>query len=163
MSVDSAFDSLPSRERRYLEQLKERSPEEYERLREKVRNRGPEYIERELNRNAEFAEVKLTLETEPKAQEGAKEAVKSFISEKGIESAFDHAPEHLRDAIARGKFEVTVDAASSEPKLAVRPKQAPKEKKGTDAPSGKVAEIFHLKPVLQQQIVSSFGLKGGGV
>lgn len=158
MSIDAAFDALPSRERRYLEKLKERSPEEYERLREKVREHGPKYIERERARNAEFAEVKLTLETEPKAQEGAKEAVKAFVSEKGIEAAFDHVSEHLRDAISHGKFELTVDGRGHEPRLAVRPKQAPKEKRGTDAPTGGVSEVYCLKPALSQQIVATFTL-----
>ncbi len=153
---DSWLDHIPSHEREKIRK-RMRSPEEYERLRERVK--GPEDLEREMNRNAEFAEAKLTLETEPKAQEGAKEAVKAFVSEKGIEAAFDHVSEHLRDAIAHGKFEVTVDGSGHEPRLAVRPKQAPKEKRGTDAPTGGVSEVYCLKPVLQQQIVATFTLR----
>jgi hypothetical protein len=152
---DPWLDHIPSHEREKIRK-RLRSPEEYERLRERVK--GPEDLERELRHNAEFAEVKLTLETEPQAQERAKEAVKAFISEKGMDAAFDHASESLRNALARGNFEVTVDN-SGEPKLAVRPKQAPKEKKGNQVPTGKVAEVFHLKPVLMQQIVSSLTAK----
>ena len=58
MSESSWLDRIPSREREKIRK-RLRSPEEYERLREKVK--GPEDLEREMERNAEFAEARLTL------------------------------------------------------------------------------------------------------
>lgn len=150
---DSYLDNIPSNEREKIRK-RLRSPEEYERLREKVK--GPEDLERELNRNAEFAEVKLTLETEPRAQENARDMVKKSVSEKGLEASLSHAPESIKNSISKGHFDVVVDDQSGEPKLAVKPKSAPK--KGTDAPSGNVAEVYPLKTSLQQQVISSFTL-----
>lgn len=148
---DSYLDHLPGREREKIRK-RMRSPEEYERLREKVK--GPEDLECEMEKNAEFAEVRLALESEPGLQEKSKEAVKSFVGEQGIEKAFTNPDIHLQDALKNGNFEMTVDSQKGEPKLAV------KIQGSVDAPSGNVQEVFTLSPVLQQQIVSSFSLKG---
>ncbi len=148
---DPYLDHLPSKEREKIRK-RLRSPEEYERLREKVK--GPEDLEREMEKNAEFAETKLAIETDPKAQEKAKNIIKSVVTEKGIDGAFEKSSEQLNEAITAGNFEVCSDEQSRVPQLAVRPKKA-----GTEAPSGNVAEIFPLKMGLQQQIVSTFCLK----
>ncbi len=156
---DSYLDHLPSHEREKIRK-RLRSPEEYERLREKVK--GPEDLEREMNRNAEFAEAKLHLETEPSVQEHAKDAVAAFIDKQGLDSAFDKLPASAREALRKGQFEVTVDVSGKEPRLAVKPTAKPKEKKGaTDAPSGNVAEVYPLKAALQQQVMASFKMGGG--
>lgn len=149
---DPFMDRLPSHEREKVRK-RLRSPEEYERLREKVK--GPEDLEREMEKNAEFAEARLTLESEPKAQEKAKDIVKAFIAEKGIESALDGkvSPE----AVTKGLFTVTViDKGKGEHKLGIKMKNAPKQ--GSDAPSGNISEVLSLKPTLQQQIMSSLKL-----
>ncbi len=148
---DPYLDHLPSHEREKIRK-RLRSPEEYERLREKVK--GPEDLEREMEKNSEFAEVKLALETEPKMQEKAKEQVRAFAREKGIDTCFDHPSARLNDALSKGSFDVTIDAKSHEPKLGVRIKNAPQN--SGEAPSGNVSEVFSLRPMLQQQIISTF-------
>ncbi len=158
MSDSSWIDHIPSQEREKIRK-RMRSPEAYEKLREKVK--GPEDLEKEMEKNAEFAETKLAIETDPKSQEKSKEAVKAFASEKGIDAAFESSSETLKEALKTGRFEVTVDARPKEPKLAVKLKNAP-QKTATDAPSGNVSEVFPLKMSLQQQIVASFTLKGKG-
>lgn len=147
---DAFMDRLPSQEREKIRK-RLRSPEEYERLRDKVK--GPEDLEREMEKNAEFAEAKLTLESEPKAQEKAKDAIREFVQEKGMDAAFEGkmSPE----AVSKGLFTVTViEKAKGQPKLAIKPSVKP----GESAPSGNVAEVLSLKPALQQQILSSFTL-----
>jgi hypothetical protein len=144
MSDGTFIDRLPSQEREKIRK-RLRSPEEYERLREKVK--GPEDLEREMEKNAEFAEAKLHLESDPKAQEKAKDAVKAFISEKGMEAAFEGKADQIAEAIAKGQFDVVVDDKKKEPTLAV-------------APSGNVAEVFPLKQSLQQHIFASITMKG---
>ncbi len=150
---DSFMDRLPSQEREKIRK-RLRSPEEYERLRDKVK--GPEDLEREMEKNAEFAEVKLTLESEPKAQEKAKDAVREFVREKGMDAALEGkmSPE----TVSKGLFTVTVvEKAKGQPKLAIKPSAKP----GESAPSGNIAEVLSLKPALQQQIMSSFILSAG--
>ena len=147
---DPYLDRLPSQEREKIKK-RLRSPWEYEKLRENVK--GPEDLEREMEKNAEFAEAKLALETEPKAQEKAKEKIRDFASEKSLDAAFEHSSEGLSEALKKGTFEVTVDAKSREPKLAVKINNQPKG--SSAAPSGNVAEVFSLKPALQQQILSA--------
>lgn len=149
---DPYLDHLPSHEREKIRK-RLRSPEEYERLREKVK--GPEDLEREMEKNAEFAEVKLALETEPKAQEKAKEQIREFVTVKGLDSGFEHSSDQLKDALSKGAFEVMIDVKAQEPKLAVSINNQPQG--SGEAASGNVAEVFSLKPVLQQQILS--GLK----
>lgn len=151
---DPYLDHLPSREREKIRK-RLRSPEEYERLREKVK--GPEDLEREMEKNAEFAEAKLAFETEPKTQEKAKATIRAFASEQGLDCAFEQSSDSLKEALKKGTFDVTVDSKSHEPKLAIKIKNQPKAT--GEAPSGNVAEIFNLKPALQQQILSSFQLK----
>jgi hypothetical protein len=92
-------------------------------------------------------------------QEKAQEAVKAFVEKHGAEAALDKAPAKVKEAIAKGSFDVTVDTQGKEPKLAVRPKNAPKDK-AQQAPSGNVAEVFPLKTSLQKQVLASFTLKG---
>lgn len=148
---DSFLDHLPSQEREKIRK-RLRSPEEYERLREKVK--GPEDLEREMEKNAEFAEATLALESDPKAQEKAKDAVRAFVAEKGMDSALEGnvSPE----MISRGLFTVTViEKAKGEPKLAITTSDAPSD----SVSSGNVAETLSLKPALQQQILSTFATK----
>lgn len=144
----SYLDNLPSQEREKIRK-RMRSPEEYERLREKVK--GPEDLESEMEKNAEFAEARLSLESDPQAQEKAKETVKASMTEQGIEATLEKGSEALRDAIPRGQFDVVVtENEKGEPQIAVT---------GTEAPSGNVAEVFPLTQKLQQQILSSFRLR----
>ena len=156
MSDSSFLDHLPSAEREKIRK-RLRSPEEYERLREKVK--GPEDLEREMDRNAEFAEAKLILETEPKAQEKAKNSVQEAVKEEGMESAFEKFSEHLSKALEQGKFDIVVDQKSHELQLAVKLRNSPKDKNSFDMPSGNVQEVFPLKISLQQQLMSSFSFK----
>ena len=158
MSDSSWIDHIPSQEREKIRK-RMRSPEAYEKLREKVK--GPEDLEREMEKNAEFAETKLAMETDPKAQEKSKDTVKTFVLEKGIDAAFESSSETLKEALKNGKFEVSVDVRSKEPKLAVKLKNGP-QKTATDAPSGNVSEVFPLKASLQQQIIASFTLNSKG-
>jgi hypothetical protein len=147
------MDRLPSQEREKIRK-RLRSPEEYERLRDKVK--GPEDLEREMEKNAEFAEAKLTLESEPKAQEKAKDVVRAFVAEKGMDAAFEGgvSPE----ALSKGLFTVTVvEKAKGQLKLAIKIGAKP----GESAPSGNVSETLSLKPMLQQQIMASFTLTRG--
>jgi hypothetical protein len=162
-SGDSFLEGLPRGVREQAEKLKLRSPEEYERFREKVRERGPEYAKEEMKRNSEFAEVKLHLETEPSLQERAKDAVAAFIDKQGMDVALEKMSASANEALKKGHFEVTVDASGKEPKLAVKPTAKPSEKKGShDAPMGNVAEVFPLKTALQQQVMASLKMGGGG-
>lgn len=147
---DSYLDNIPSREREKIRK-RMRSPEEYERLREKVK--GPEDLEREMEKNAEFAEVKLHLESDPAAQEKAREMVRSFAKEKGIDAAFES-----KNAALDGHFDVVVSEKNHEPHLSVHLKNAPKGA-GEKAPSGNVSETLQLSSALQKQIVASFTLK----
>ena len=160
---DSFLDGLPSHERGRWERLKLRSPGEYEKLRKAAREHGPAFAEREMKHNAEFAEMKFSLETDSNTQEQAKDAVSAAMSEKGIDAVADRLPVGAKEAITKGQFDVVVDTTGHEPKLAVKPKKAPKDKHGGghDATSGNVAEVFSLKPSLQQQIVSTFTLRKG--
>ncbi|MDD5055271.1 MAG: hypothetical protein PHZ00_03305 [Candidatus Peribacteraceae bacterium] len=159
---DSFLDSLPSRERSKWERLKLRSPAEYAWLREKVRERGPEYAKDEMKRNAEFAEVKLHLETEPSVQEQAKDVVATFIDTQGMDAALEGMSASAKEALKKGQFEVAVDVSGKEPKLAVKPTTKPKEKHGSsDAPMGNVAEVYPLKAALQQQVMASLKVGGG--
>ncbi len=144
---DSFIDRLPSQEREKIRK-RMRSPEEYERLREKVK--GPEDLEREMEKNAEFAEVKLMLDSEPKVQEKAKNTVRAFVQEKGIDAALEGklSPE----VVSKGLFAVTViEHKKGKPTLALKPSAQADE----TAPSGNVAEALSLKPALQQQIMAS--------
>lgn len=145
---DSWLDHIPSHEREKIRK-RLRSPEEYERLREKVK--GPEDLEREMERNAEFAETKLALESEPKAQEKAKAMVKE-----GIDAAFHAIPASAREQVAKGHFDVIITEQHHEPRLAVKIKNHAQQSK---ASSGNVAEVYPLRAALQQQILSTFTLK----
>ncbi len=148
---DSYLDHIPSQEREKIRK-RMRSPEEYERLRDKVK--GPEDLEREMQRNSEFAEAKLHLEFDPKMQEKAKDAISSFVKEQGMESAFESSSDKLKELLKSGKFEVTVNDQNREPAIAVKPQSAPHA-----VPTGKVSEVFHLKPILQQQVLATFTVK----
>ena len=152
---DSYVDNLPSHQREQLRK-RMRSPEEYERLREKVK--GPEDLEREMESNAEFAEAKLTLENDPSRQEQAKEAVAVFARENGVASSVEHPSIGLNDALDQGSFEIGVQAPKGVPVLTVTVKNSPSGNT-SDAPSGNVAEVFPLKPALQQQILTSLKLQ----
>ncbi len=150
----SYVDHLPSHEREKIRK-RLRSPEEYERLREKVK--GPEDLEREITKNAEFAEARLALESEPQVQEKAKAAVRAFITEKGMDAALEGnvSPE----AISKGLFTVTViDKSHGEATLAFKLSASPKTS-GESASSGNVSEVLSLKPALQQQILTSLRIK----
>jgi hypothetical protein len=137
----SYLDNLPYPEREKIRK-RMRSPEEYERLRDKVK--GPEDLEREMEKNAEFAEARLSLESDPQAQEKAKDTVKASVTEQGIEATLEQGTEALAEAIVSSQFDVVVtESNKGEPQIAV-------------APSGNVAEVFPLKQQLQQQILSSF-------
>ncbi len=146
---DSFIDHLPTQEREKIRK-RLRSPEEYERLREKVK--GPEDLEREMEKNAEFAEAKLSLESDLNAQEKAKNVVRAYIAEKGIDAALEGKVSP--DMISRGLFTVTViEKDKGESKLAITLQP------GESASSGNVAETLSLKPALQQQVFLSFKLK----
>lgn len=153
---DPYLDHLPSHEREKIRK-RLRSPEEYERMREKVK--GPEDLEREMQHNAEFAEVKLALETEPMAQEKARNEIQEFASERGVENAFETSSDRLQDSLRKGQFDVVLDEKSQEPKLAVNVSQGPQNTTSMDVSIGNVSEIFHLKPALQQQIMASFKIR----
>lgn len=154
MSDSSWIDHIPSQEREKIRK-RLRSPEEYERLREKVK--GPEDLEREMEKNAEFAEARLALESDPKTQEKSRDAVRAFASEQGTDAALEGAPTSAGESLSKGNFDVVVTEKNHEPCLAVKLQQP--EKGPTSAPSGNVSEVFPLKPALQQQILSSFTLK----
>lgn len=148
---DPWLDRLPSQEREKIRK-RMRSPEEYERLREKVK--GPEDLEREMERNAEFAEARLALESEPKAQERAQNVVRSFAAEQGVEKTIEKGDAKLSEALSKGRFDVIVDHHGAEPRLAVKVGAV-----DTEAPTGKVQEIYPLRPALQQQILVSLKIK----
>lgn len=150
---DSYLDHLPSYEREKIRK-RLRSPEEYERLRECVR--GPEDLEREMNGNAEFAEAKLHLESEPSVQESARESIAAFIDTQGLDAAFESLPTNAMEAMKNGQFEVIVTEVNHAPALAAKPRSHAGEDAGTtDAPMGNVAEVFPLKTALQQQVMAS--------
>jgi hypothetical protein len=146
--MNSYLDHLPSQEREKIRK-RLRSPEEYERLREKVR--GPEDLEREMERNAEFAEARLALESDPGAREQARDAVRQAVAEQGIDAVIEGSPD--ASAVEQGNFEVIVDEHGAEPRLAVQSTEK------SQAGSGNVAEVFGLRPAIQQQILSSISLK----
>lgn len=152
---DSYLDHIPSQEREKIRK-RMRSPEAYERLRESVK--GPEDLEREMEKNADFAEVQLTLETEPGAQEKARQAVQDFAREAGADAVLESLPVGAKEALKKGNFDVTVDHTAHEPRLAITLKNAP-SKAGTEAPMGNIAEALPIKPALQQQILASFVLQ----
>jgi hypothetical protein len=108
--------------------------------------KGPEDLEREMVRNAEFAEARLALESEPKAQEQAKEAVQEFVAEEGIDQSLENPTPAAIDMVSGGSFEVIVTEQNHEPALAV-------------APTGNVSEIYPLKTGLQQQLLLSIRSK----
>lgn len=110
-----------------------------------------------MERNAEFAEARLTLESEPKAREAVRKSVMDYVHEHGIENVFESFPEDKEAALTNGAFEVVVTEVNRLPCLAL--KLQPSEKGNVSAPSGNVSEVFALKPALQQQILSSFRLK----
>lgn len=151
---DSYLDHIPSHEREKIRK-RMRSPEAYEKLRESVK--GPEDLEREMEKNADFAEVKLMLETEPGAQEKAKNAVQEYAREQGVDAVLESVPTGAKEALKNGAFDVTVDHTAHEPRIAITVKNAP-AKAGTEAPMGNVSEKLPLKPALQQQILASFKL-----
>ena len=144
---DHYLDLLPSREREKIRRRLRMSPEAYAALREKVK--GPEDLEREMEKNAEFAEVRLRLETEPKTREN----VASMVREAGTDAVDAKAPEAIKEAIKNGKFDVLVSHSEHAPNLSVKPKGQ------AEAPSGNVQEVYPLKAALQQKIVSSFRVK----
>jgi len=150
--MSSYLDHLPSQEREKIRK-RLRSPEDYERLREKVK--GPEDLEREMEKNAEFAETKLALETDPLAQEKAKEQVSSVAAEQGVETALEHPTEEAKQALDQGRFEVVMNESSQEPRLAIKILPA----NAMEASSGNVAETLPLTMSLQQQLMASFTLK----
>ena len=152
---DSYLDHIPSHEREKI-QKRMRSPEAYEKLRESVK--GPEDLEREMEKNADFAEVKLMLETEPGAQEKARSTVQEYARKQGADAVLESLPNGVKNALKNGNFDLTVDHSAHEPRLAIRVKNAP-QKSGTEAPMGNVSEKLPLKPALQKQILSSFVVK----
>lgn len=145
---DAYLDHLPSLDREKIRR-RLRSPEEYERLREKVK--GPEDLEREMERNAEFAEASLHLETDPEAQHMAQEKVRAALREHGIDASLDEPLTHSLES-----FRVIVTEKHGEPRLAVHVQPSEYD---SVAPTGTVREILTLKPVLSQQIVSAFSTK----
>lgn len=149
--MSSYLDHLPSQEREKIRK-RLRSPEEYERLREKVK--GPEDLEREMEKNAEFAEARLSLETDPSAQEKGKEEISKQLAEQGIESVLESPNEEAKKALQEGRFRIVMTEKSKEPRLAVSLQQP----QGTEAPSGNVSEVLALTPALQQQLLTSFTL-----
>lgn len=152
---DSYLDHIPSQEREKIRK-RMRSPEAYERLRDSVK--GPEDLEREMEKNADFAEVKLTLETEPGAQEKARNTVQEYAREQGADAVLESLPRGAKEALKKGNFDVTVDHTSHEPRLAITLKNSP-QSSGSEAPMGNIAEALPLKPALQQQILASFVVK----
>ena len=153
---DSYVDNLPSHQREQLRK-RMRSPEEYERLRDKVK--GPEDLEREMEKNAEFAEAKLTLANDPERHEQAKQAVSAFARENGVASSVEHPSIGLNDALEAGNFDIGVQSPKGQPVLTVTVKNAPSDKNATDAPSGNVQEVFPLKPSLQLHILASLKIQ----
>jgi hypothetical protein len=100
---DSFLDHLANPEREKIRK-RMRSPEAYEKLRERVK--GPEDLEREMERSDRMAEAHLALESDPKAQEKAKEEVQSMK-----EDAFEEQPsDEVQKKIAEGKFTLAVSS-----------------------------------------------------
>jgi hypothetical protein len=146
------MDHLPSREREKIRK-RMRSPEEYERLREKVK--GPEDLEREMEKNSEFAEAKLHLESDPKAQEKARDVVRAFVKQKGIDAALNTSSANA-EKLLQGKFDVIVTEHEHQPTLSVRSENGAS---GEEAPSGNITETLQLRTTLSKQVLSSFRLK----
>ncbi len=103
------LDLLPANERAKI-RTRMRSPEEYEKLRERVK--GPEDLEREMDFNESMAELKFTMETEPKVKESLKKQVENDLKEQGLENVLENTEElseELKEALDVGKFEVAVE------------------------------------------------------
>ncbi len=145
--MNSFIDHLPSRERERIRK-RLRSPEEYERLREKVK--GPEDLEREMEKNAEFAEARLHLESVPGAQDSAREFIGKMAREGGIESVLEQSSDIAIRALKEGNFEVIISESEHVPCLAVRLKTGATE----DVSSSKVQEVLALSPALQKQVLA---------
>jgi len=86
-----------------------RSPEEYERLRERVK--GPEDLEKEMAQNELLAELKFTLETEPRVQEELRKELEKDLHEQGLENILetaDMSPD-AKSALEQGNFSVSLE------------------------------------------------------
>lgn len=150
---DAYLDHLPSREREKIRR-RLRSPEEYERLREKVR--GPEDLEREMERNAEFAEARLSLESDRTSQEKAKNMVVEAMDDGDIVDAPSMLSPDVRAQVREGNFRVVVIEEQHEPTLSITFEHAQED---TIASEGTVRETFPLSKALQQSILSTFARK----
>jgi len=128
------LDLLPSHERDKIRE-KLRSPEAYERLREKVK--GPEDLERELKVSESYANLKLSLETEPEVKERLKAKIREDIAENGIENVLD-------GNLESGDFDVAVgeDEESHQEQIVV-------------LPEGNVAEKIPVKPAFAERYLKT--------
>lgn len=110
--ADSYLDHIPSAERERIRK-RMRSPEAYEKLRERVK--GPEDLEREMEKNERMAEVRFSLESDPKAHEALRSTVERDLREQGMENVLETAPKDsdVKKAIERGKFRLTVSSHPS--------------------------------------------------
>jgi len=141
--MSSWLDRLPSHEREKI-RARLRSPEEYERLRERVK--GPEDLEHELRYNESLADLKFSIEMEPRVSESLRQHMETDIREKGIDQIFAHLekiPSDIRRLIEEGKFHILIEAHPESGKDVIMV-----------VPNAKVAEGLPLKPIFNEQYVS---------
>ena len=146
--MSSWLDHLPSHERAKI-RARLRSPEEYERLRERVK--GPEDLERELKYNESLADLKFSIEMEPRMSEDLHKNVESDIREKGIDHMIDHPQElspDTRRLLEEGKFRLLVEAHPESGKDVLM-----------ILPEGKPAERLPLKPSINERYISQIARK----
>lgn len=112
--MNSWLDMLPSNERQKIREKYKMSPSAYEKLRQKVK--GPEDLQEEMQWNEAMAQLRFDLETEPHMKDALKKQIEKDIAEQGIDAVLQNpdVPQELRDQIANGKFEVTVDSVSED-------------------------------------------------
>lgn len=141
--MSSWLDHLPSHERAKI-RARLRSPEEYERLRERVK--GPEDLEHELKYNESLADLKFSIEMEPKFSESLHQHIEKDIQKKGIEALIDNSKElspDTRRLLEEGRFQLRVEGHPESGKDVL-----------IILPEGKPAERLPLKQNINEQYIS---------
>lgn len=105
---------LPSSERQKVREKYKMSAAAYEKLRQKVK--GPEQLKEEMQWNDIMAQLRFTMETEPRVKEALKKQIEKDIKEQGLEAVLQSPdlPAEIKKQLEQGRFEVTIDSPSED-------------------------------------------------
>jgi len=158
MSSDGFLENLPNRQKHWYEELKRRSPAEYEKFKREAQGRR-EVREHVSEKASDFADFQFSFESEPGTREAVKDKVKEGIKRNPDSVVEGKLDAKARQAMEKGHFDVAIDKSQPMPRLTVKPAFGPKEADKQGAAEGNIAEALPLKPSFQDRLILSLQVR----